>query len=146
MIKEIVLKNIATYSKDSETIMKPSKVNFIYGNNGTGKTTIARLIKNFDIYEDSKILWDSDLAYSRLVYNQDFVKKNFNAETKIRGIYTLGEESEETYKKIEDLNSQKKEILEKIESKKKSLKQKEDEINNYRENIQDKFWNDYKKK
>lgn len=46
MINNIILRNIATYDKNTETIIKPSKVNFIYGNNGTGKTTITRVIEN----------------------------------------------------------------------------------------------------
>ena len=99
MINNIILKNIATYDKNTEVIIKPSKVNFIYGNKGTGKTTVTRVIENPSKYEDSQLLWDDNIEYSRLVYNQDFVKSNFNPETKLRGIYTLGEESEETYKK-----------------------------------------------
>lgn len=78
MINNIILKNIATYDKSTETIIKPSKVNFIYGNNGTGKTTITRVIENPSKYEDSQLLWDDSIECSRLVYNQDFVKSNFN--------------------------------------------------------------------
>ena len=94
MINNIILKNVATFEKNVDTIIKPSKVNFIYGNNGTGKTTITRVIENPNKYKDSKLSWDNNIEYSRLVYNQDFVKSNFNPETKLRGIYTLGEGSE----------------------------------------------------
>lgn len=52
MINNIILKNVATYEKDTETIIKPSKINFIYGNNGTCKTTITRVIENPDKYEE----------------------------------------------------------------------------------------------
>lgn len=145
MINSIVLKNIATYEKDNETIIKSSKINFIYGNNGTGKTTITRVIENSDIYKDSKLLWENDTIYSRLVYNQDFVRNNFNSETKLRGIYTLGEESEETYKKIENLNNEKKEILNNTIINKEQLIKERNELKTYRQATEELFWSNYKK-
>lgn len=145
MINNIILKNIATYDKNTEAIIKPSKVNFIYGNNGTGKTTVTRVIENPSKYEESQLLWDDNIEYSRLVYNQDFVKSNFNPETKLRGIYTLGEESEETYKKIEKLNNEKKDILDNQKVKNKQLKQMKDNVKEYKEDIENLFWNKYKK-
>ena len=111
MINNIILKNVATYDKNNETIIEPSKVNFIFGNNGTGKTTITRVIENPKNYHDSELVWDNEIECNRLIYNQDFVKRNFNSETKLRGIYTLGEESEEIYKKIEKLSNQKEQLL-----------------------------------
>ncbi len=145
MINNIILKNIATYDKNTETTIKPSKINFIYGNNGAGKTTITRVIENPSKYEDSQLLWDNNIECSRLVYNQDFVKSNFNPETKLRGIYTLGEESEEIYKEIEKLNIERKDILDTKKIKKEQLKQMKDDIKKYKESIEDLFWNKYKK-
>ena len=43
MISEIKLKDVATYKEEK---LAPKKINFIYGNNGTGKTTISRFIEN----------------------------------------------------------------------------------------------------
>ena len=42
MIEKIEIKNTATYI--DETLDNLSKVNFIYGNNGSGKTTVSRII------------------------------------------------------------------------------------------------------
>lgn len=145
MINNIILKNVATYEKDTETIIKPSKINFIYGNNGTGKTTITRVIENPDKYKSSKLSWDNGIEYSRLVYNQDFVKSNFNPETKLRGIYTLGEESEDIYKKIEQLTNDKKEISNNKDIKNKELLQKDSAFKAYKQSIDELFWNSYKK-
>ena len=89
MIESISIKNIATYDKNNETILIPSTVNFIYGNNGTGKTTITRIVDNPDNYPESSLSWSGGNKYSRLVYNRDFVKSNFNEETKLRGIWEL---------------------------------------------------------
>lgn len=90
-------------------------------------------------------MWDDNIECSRLVYNQDFVKSNFNPETKLRGIYTLGEESEEIYKKIEKISNEKKDILENQKIKKEQLKQAKDDIKKYKEDIENLFWNKYKK-
>lgn len=146
MIKKIILKNVATYDKKNDVIIEPLKINFIYGNNGSGKTTITRIIEEPDKYKDSYVLWDKDIEYSRLVYNQDFVKSNFNSETQLRGIYTLGEESEEIFKKIQKLNNEKKEILISKVNREQQLKQKEDELEKYTQSIKNLFWNNYKKK
>ena len=53
----------------------PTLINFIYGNNGTGKSTIAR-----EINADRGLAWQdgkSAVDYSVLIYNQEFVEANF---------------------------------------------------------------------
>ncbi len=146
MIESISIKNIATYDKNNETILIPSTVNFIYGNNGTGKTTITRIVDNPDNYPESSLSWSGGNKYSRLVYNRDFVKSNFNEETKLRGIYTLGEESEELYKKLEELNILKKNIQTDINSQKEQINNYEKKFSNLRKETVDFFWENYKKK
>lgn len=146
MIESINIKNVATYDQNKETILFPSIINFIYGNNGTGKTTITRIIENPDNYPKSSLSWSDGRIYSRLVYNKDFVKSNFNEETKLRGIYTLGEESEEIYKKIEELNLLKKEIQVDINYKKEQVKDYQNKLDNLRKETVNFFWENYKKK
>lgn len=45
MINSIKIKQVATYNNNSEQIINSNKINFLYGNNGTGKTPITRLIE-----------------------------------------------------------------------------------------------------
>ena len=109
MISEIKLKDVATYKEEK---LAPKKINFIYGNNGTGKTTISRFIENPKElkFSKSQLIFDEAGECNKLIYNQDFVKINFNPETGLRGIYTFGEESEEKYKLIEKLKKDKDEL------------------------------------
>ena len=46
MITRIHIKNTATYGQSAEEMDNLTKINFIYGSNGTGKTTISRIIAN----------------------------------------------------------------------------------------------------
>ena len=146
MINSIKIKNIATYSSETETLLIPSIVNFIYGNNDAGKTTITRIIENSNDYLESSLSWDNDIEYHKLVYNRDFVKNNFNEETKLRGIYTLGEESEEVYKKIEELTLSKKTMQADIVFQKEQINSYQNELKKLKRETVDLFWENYKKK
>ena len=146
MINSIKIKNVATYSSETETSLTPSIVNFIYGNNGAGKTTITRIIENSNDYLESSLSWDNDIEYHKLVYNRDFVKNNFNEETKLRGIYTLGEESEEVYKKIEELTLSKKTMQADIVFQKEQINSYQNKLKKLKRETVDLFWENYKKK
>lgn len=100
MIKNIKIKNIATYGASPEVLDNLSKINYIYGSNGTGKTTISRVIANDIDCPDCEVTWQSGLQLDRLVYNLDFIEKNFNQPAELRGIFTLGEEDTKTLEMI----------------------------------------------
>ncbi len=84
MIKQIDL-NIATYRGVS---IAPKKVNYIFGANGTGKTSLARVISAHQNFPECKLTWDAE-TLPAYVYNKDFVKANFGQDS-IKGIFTLG--------------------------------------------------------
>jgi len=80
------------------------KLNFIYGANGTGKTTIGRLIDKPEQFQECNVAWENGIEMGALVYNRDFVDRNFNQ--KIPGVFTLGEAQVDTLEKIEAAKSQ----------------------------------------
>lgn len=81
-------------------------VNFFYGNNGAGKSSIAHAIEEDDgiVWADGKTANDFDV----LVYNQDFINDNFVNYGDLKGVFIFGEEDIEAKKKIADLTEQKK--------------------------------------
>ena len=46
--------------------------------NGTGKTTISRVIAGEPGHHHCKLAWQGGTPLERMVYNQDFVDRNFN--------------------------------------------------------------------
>lgn len=76
----------------------PTLINFIYGNNGTGKSTIAR-----EIGADNGLAWHdgkSAADYSVLIYNQEFVDANFRNYGNLKGVFTVGEQNIEIQNSI----------------------------------------------
>ncbi len=81
-------------------------VNFFYGNNGAGKSSIAHAIE-----EDDGVIWaDGKSAddYDVLVYNQDFINENFVNYGDLKGVFIFGEEDIEAKKRIAELTEEKK--------------------------------------
>lgn len=100
MINKIQISEIATY-KDT-TIIEPKTINFIYGGNGTGKTTLSRVLSN-EFADKSMIERSSSDQPQVIVYNRDFVERNFSEDKNLPGIFTLGSESVDLQNEIEEL-------------------------------------------
>ena len=101
MIEKIQISNVATYGSASEELSELKEINFIYGSNGTGKTTISRVIADCDSQGDCTLTWKGGSPLDLLVYNRDFVERNFNQPNELKGIFTLGEKDKETLDKVE---------------------------------------------
>lgn len=84
-IEKITLTD-ATFKGD---VIEPTFVNFFYGKNGAGKSTIAQTIRS-----NTDIQWTSDKIESDfdiLVYNTDFVEGNFKNYGNLAGVFTVNE-------------------------------------------------------
>ena len=94
MIETITVKNVATFDNTGIQISDLKKVNFIYGANASGKTTISNFLQNPDsetfIYSGCSIKWKYDQNLQTLVYNKNFREKSFG-NGKFPGVFTLGE-------------------------------------------------------
>ncbi|MHC8440972.1 MAG: AAA family ATPase [Candidatus Eutrophobiaceae bacterium] len=101
MIESIKIAAKATYDEHGSEMNGLKKVNFIYGSNGTGKTTIARVIRNQDnYYPECTVQYKGD-ALEPFVYNSDYVKENFEQADSLKGIFTLGKENIAIEKEID---------------------------------------------
>ncbi len=114
MIEQLHIIDAATFR--DEQLAGLQRVNIIYGANGSGKTTISKILNNPDIYPRCEITWQAGRPVDVLVYNKDFRETNLR-EDRLKGVFTLGIESAE---KIEEIN-EKKRTLEQTQEKVKKL-------------------------
>jgi wobble nucleotide-excising tRNase len=114
MIERIVISNVATYGATPEALSDLKEVNFVYGSNGTGKTTISRVIADCASHTDCSLVWRGGSPMELLVYNRDFVERNFNQPDELKGIFTLGEKDKATLDKIDAAKAELDEIKKRI--------------------------------
>ncbi|GAA8274821.1 AAA family ATPase [Helicobacter pylori] len=121
-ISQIVLKKVATFDENGASFENLKSINFIYGANGSGKTTTSSFLKNLaengieDKFANSKIEWCNNESLKIEVYNKQFKEEQLR-NSHVKGIFTLGKETNQN--------------LEKIESKKESInKENEKKIKN----------------
>lgn len=100
MISEIQINPpVATYLNQAKlNNLRP--INYIFGANGTGKTTISRVIAGEPGHHHCQLVWQGATSLERMVYNQDFVDRNFNQNGPLQGVFTLGENQVEAERKI----------------------------------------------
>lgn len=78
--------------------INPTLINYFYGKNGSGKSTIARLIRS-----KSGIIPDIS-KFEVLVYDQDFIIKNIKEDAAMPGVFSLNEGNIEIQNKVVELN------------------------------------------
>ncbi|CAK7037727.1 MAG: hypothetical protein BACD_00184 [Bacteroides rodentium] len=81
----------------------PSLINFMFGKNGSGKTTISRCIRDDSISSE----WAPGVEYSDvklMVYNEDFIADNIQSYGNIPGVFTITKQSAEDKAKIDARN------------------------------------------
>ncbi|MCZ8511467.1 AAA family ATPase [Paenibacillus filicis] len=139
MIKEISIKKIATYNNTGVVFSGLKKINFFYGSNGSGKTSLSNAMKNIENFPDCNIDWASQ-PLKTLVYNQKFVEENFHQDSNIKGIFTLGKESTEIKNEI----TEKKRLVDKFDEEirrlRTNLSNKEEEYNANENEFIDDCW------
>ncbi|MDU1797406.1 MAG: AAA family ATPase, partial [Pseudomonas aeruginosa] len=106
MIESIRIVGVASYGQEVQALDGLTKFNFIYGANGCGKTTISRVIDNPTRYPSCHVGWKSGVPLQAMVYNRDFVARNFGPSAELKGIFTLGEKNVENVAKIAALKQE----------------------------------------
>jgi len=102
MIENIFIKNVASYNNTGTQLNNLKKINFIYGANGSGKTTISNFSSDQSNvkFKDCSLQWKHGQQLNSLVYNKEFREHNFG-KGEIEGVFTLGEATKEDILLIE---------------------------------------------
>lgn len=101
MIESISIANIATFGATPEHLDDLPQINYIFGSNGTGKTTISRVIADESFSATCRCRWRDGDPLETVVLNQDFIDRNF---AQLRGVFTLGEGHADAQNRIDAVN------------------------------------------
>ncbi len=148
MIEKIEIKKVASYDLTGIEIKDLKKVNFIYGANGSGKTTISNFLYNASDtkFENCTVNWKNTQELKTLVYNKEFRERNFG-KGKIGGVFTLGEATTEQIsainEKVEELKIIKADGVKKRETLNTQIQKKETLENNFKETSWTKIYKKY---
>ncbi len=148
MIEKIEIKKVASYNQTGIEITNLKKVNFIYGANGCGKTTISNYLHNNSDtkFQNCTTDWKNTQELKTLVYNKEFRERNFG-KGKIGGIFTLGEATTEQIatinEKIEVLRVIKADGAKKRETLNTQIQKNETLENNFKETSWTKIYKKY---
>ena len=104
------MRNCATYIAHGGSMTDCQKINFVYGANGSGKSTISNYLQNCNdtMFSDCEIKWDSTIHPDIVVYNRKFREQNFSNNSDIAGVFTLGQATIEDIKRLDELKEQRK--------------------------------------
>lgn len=136
MIEEIEIKDAATFKNE---IINPKKINYFYGFNGSGKSTIGKIIENPSIFKNCSRKFQND-EVEVLIYNQDFVDNNFYETSNIKGIFTLGKDASDAQKIIEQTKTDLDKKIKDLNSLKVKIAEKNNEKTTEEKNFQEKCW------
>ncbi|SFM28768.1 AAA family ATPase [Pelosinus propionicus] len=139
MIEKIEVRKVGSCFDDNGiTLSDLRNVNFIYGANGSGKTTISKIISKPSSFSVCKVTWKNNTDLKSVVYNGNFINENFYQSTDIKGIFTLGKESHDAQKEIAFKKCEIDKISDEIIKLTQTLEQKKNESitneNEYEEN------------
>lgn len=141
MISEITLPANYPFSSGDEVMGGLKKVCFTFGPNGSGKTTISRLLASENKSTDSQaITWSSHSRLRIYVYNRDFFNENYSANSSIPGVFTIGKDSIKIQQAISDLNEDANKERGRKESAENQLAQTKSELKQLEEQLINDAW------
>ena len=144
MLEKISIHGPATFA-DEVVLDDLREVNFIYGANGSGKTTISNILMNSSVSAGVSLKWKGDVATTSLVYNKTFRDQNF-ARGVIPGVFTLGKATVDQLAQIEELKTKLSDVRERGLKKSETLKKMKEDQKNGRDNFNFEIWKAARKK
>ena len=134
MIRSVSLSGFPCFG-DGEILRDLTTVNYVFGPNGSGKTTISQSLTSV---ANSHIDWASGPRTVK-VYNRDYVRNAFT-KAEERGVFLLGEDSKEAFDRIKELQKEHQKAAGKIDGLQGSIEEAQQELEVKRKDLADKVW------
>lgn len=142
MLTEIKLNGFASFKH--ETCLQTDKpINFVYGLNGTGKSSISRYLDNPTDERYAQCSMSPSLNPANeeiLVYNQDYVHENFVEHDHQHGIFSLSKANKNAYDAIKKANEDLLKLREQAEAVEEAQKKSDDIFASAEAASKDKVW------
>lgn len=146
MINRIYITKLATFHETNIDFAN-KKVTFVFGSNGTGKTTISKILQQYasdmPLAEGVQVFGDG--SKNIRVFNKDFVNEHFTDEAILDGIFTFGEDSADKQEQVTRLIKEIATTRENLQGLTSEKESKETEDLNARNKAIDETWKLYQK-
>lgn len=143
MINEIIMQGQETCYKKETKLNCSHKVNVIYGLNGVGKSTLSTFLSEYPNKSERFINCDIKTLKNDeelLVYNQDFINKNFYESENQIGIFSLRSENKKALTAIENATKEIGELNQSLSNETNKLEKKLSEISQNKKQSESKTW------
>ena len=98
----------------SGVTFEPTLINFFFGNNGTGKSTLA---KNIGVPAATEWIPGSTPGdYTLMVYNEEFIADNIQSYGNIPGVFTITQQNAEIKAEVDKKTAEKRALDAKIKA------------------------------
>lgn len=104
MISRINVSCLGPYGSDDASLDNLKSVNYIFGSNGSGKTTISEYLRTGMTEDGSRVEWEGP-SRPVLVYNQRYIDGIFQ-NSSVPGVFTLGEDNIEIKHSVNTLREE----------------------------------------
>lgn len=141
VIKSIHMGGLGVFSEQQSSFEDCATANFIYGPNGSGKSTISNFLRNRGASDPhpSNVEWEGNPS-EIVVYNKEWREANFRDRQNFPGVFTLGFDSVEAQKKLDELQGKLQKAKDKIQSANTQLSEKKKLIESEKEAFQNSVW------
>lgn len=113
-------------------------LNFFFGRNGAGKSTIARSLGS-----EQGLIWDTNVDendHSIIVYDRVFVDENFSSYESLDGVFTLGKANIEAEKELATLRQDRDEHARAAKQHEDEASAKQTHLTQLKTDFQDECW------
>ena len=143
MINEIIMQGAETCYKKETKLDCSHKINLIYGLNGVGKSTLSNFLFTYPNIDKRYANCKLNTLHSDevlLVYNQNFIQKNFYESENQNGIFSLNSENKDALTAIDNANKKIDQLNNSFDEKNKLMDDLKTQLDRVKKNAEANTW------